>query len=821
MTLAPRSAKVAFRVAIDLTLFSPLGPTGRLNRLPGGLTLEVGEELFRAEVVRPDILRLEVSRGQRFDPRPTHATAFEPLPEVAFGVEEGARQIVLATTELRLVLSRDELCFDVVRADGSLVLGSARDEQGRSLAYQRLNDAFAVARRAAPDDLILGLGEKTGPLDRRGRSYTLFNVDVLSPDVLLHSRLLGKEPPPDPESTTFDPYYTSIPFFMQAAFVNGALCAGGSFIDNGGLGRFDFEDDNRIAFQFASGSYVEYVLAGPTLGRVIEAYTFLTGRLELPPLWSLGHHQCRWHAYTDRELVALGREYRARGIPCDSLWLDIEHMDGYRVFSFHDERFPEPERTFAELRADGFRCVPIVDPGVKLEPGNAVFDAGEEGGHFCKTEAGALYEGRVWPGRTVFPDFSRPATRAFWSELVRGHAERGFAGIWNDMNEPATGAIEPFGMRFDRDGENHPHERFHNQYGLLMALATHDGLRAARESERPFVLSRAGSAGIQRVAAQWLGDHSSSWDHLGMGLPMALGLGLSGQPFVGGDVPGFAGVATPELAARWFEYAALTPFCRCHHQIDLPDHYPWSFGAEVERCAREMLTLRYRLLPYLYAAFLEASRTGAPVQRPLLYEFPHEPLAAGVEDQFLLGSALLVAPVLEPGVKSRHVYLPRGTWIDWHAGTVHQGPVSLEVRAPLGRVPLFVRGGAVLPLWPSAPPSTLGYAPESVELKVAVPLEDGIFTSVLYEDDGISTEYRDGASYLTELTLERRGGRLTLRGVTSGRGFEGFRRAELVVSFLGKNPLDLWLNGASHAVRAEPLGFAYLNEGFDIVARVA
>jgi alpha-glucosidase len=739
---------------------------------------------------------------------------------VSWELEEHPDSLVLRTEALRLELARDELCFDVTRSDGSLVLASARDAEGGSLAYRVLNDSFAVARRASEDDLVLGLGEKTGPFNRRGRSYTLFNVDVLSPGVLAHSRLLAGEPEPDPEGTSFDPYYTSIPFFLHARARAGRLETAGCFIDNGGLGRFDFEASDRLTFEFSSGSYVEYVLGGSTPAEVLEAYTFLTGRPELPPLWSLGHHQCRWHDYTDRELIELGREYRSRDIPCDALWLDIGHLDGFRVFSFHPERFPEPERTFASLAEDGFRCVTIVDPGVKREPGNALFDAGVAGGHFCKTEGGALYEGRVWPGRTVFPDFSRPATRELWSGLVRAHAERGVAGIWNDMNEPATGAIEPFGMRFDRDGENHPHERFHNQYALLMALATHAGLSAARPHERPFVLSRAGSAGIQRVAAQWLGDHSATWDHLRMGLPMALGLGLSGQPFVGGDVPGFAGIATPELAARWFEYAALTPFCRCHHAVDLPDHYPWSFGAEVERVAREALKLRYRLLPYLYAAFLEASRSGAPVQRPLAFDFPDDPHAVAVEDQFLLGEALLVAPVLHAEREARHVYLPRGSWLDWHTGTTHRGERLVEVRAPLGRVPLFARGGAILPLWEEAPATTRGFLPERLELAVCVPSEDGRRTSVLYEDDGLTTAYRQGSSYLTRLECERHAGLLRIRGTTTGAGFPGFRRESLRVRFCGAAPKQVKLNGVPVILDEATFVFPHRNESFELLARI-
>ncbi len=808
-------------MSIDLEHFSPLGRVGPLTRLAQGFALEVGEERFKVEVVRSDILRLAVSRAGAWDERPTFATAFEAPRGVRWDFEENRSRATLTTDELELCVERDEFHFEVRRRDGTHVVRSARDVSGRSLAYQELNDAFALVRAAAADDPILGLGEKTGPFNRRGQSYTLFNVDVLSPNVHRHHRLIGSEEPPDPEGTDFDPYYASIPFYLHGAPAAGTLAFAGSFFDNGWLARFDFEAQDALEIQFAGGAYVEYVLAGPRVPSVLEAYTFLTGRPALPPIWALGHHQCRWHAYSDAELVALGREYRRRGIPCDALWLDIEHMDGYRVFSFHPERFPEPERTFATLRAEGFRAVTIVDPGVKREAGDRVFDAGVRGNHFCKTETGTLYEGRVWPGRTVFPDFTREETRAFWSELIAGHAGRGVAGIWNDMNEPATGGIEPFGMRFDRDRADHPHERFHNQYALLMALATHEGLTAARPDERPFILSRAGSAGIQRVAAQWLGDHSASWAHFGMGLPMTLGLGLSGQPFVGGDVPGFAGTATPELAARWSEYAALTPFCRCHHQIDLPDHYPWSFGPEVERVARDALELRYRLLPYLYGAFFEASRSGAPVQRPLVFDFQDDARAAAIDDEFLLGDALLVAPVLRAGADRRSVYLPHGTWFEWHSGRAHRGGRTLDVSAPLGKLPLFLRGGCAVPLWETAPPTTLGHAAERIELLLVVPHEDGRRTSVLYEDDGISHAHRDGRYLLTRIELERRGPTIVVHGTTTGAHFDGFARKELALVFRGVVPKNVRLNGRPVTLTRGALTFAHVDEPFELVGDIA
>ena len=807
---------------IDSEHFSTLGAIGRAERTPLGFGVPVGDELFRAEVIRPDVLRLELSRKRRLSDRPTFATEFVRPEVAAFELHEMGAELRLRTAALELVLTGPALHLDVFRSDGSSVLRSARDAQGDSLGYRMLNDAIQVSRVAAPRDAIFGLGQKTGRFDRRGRAFTLWNVDVLSPGVLAKNRLLEDAPTLDAESTSFDPYYTSIPFFCHGVRRDDSLPAAGFFLDNGYPSRFDFTREDTYRYELSGGAYVEYLFAGPRLPDILEAYTFLTGRARLPPLYALGHQQCRWHAYDETSLLALARAYRERNIPCDALWLDIEHMEGHRVFSFHRERFPEPERTFETLAADGFRVITIVDPGVKLEPGNAIFDEGKARNLFCKTESGGLYEGRVWPGRTVFPDFVKEETRAFWAELVRAHAERGVAGIWNDMNEPATGVIEPFSMRFDRDGANDPHERWHNQYALLMALATRDGLLAARPRERPFVLSRAGSAGIQRVAAQWLGDHSATFEHLAMGVPMSLGLSISGQPFVGADVPGFAGVATPELAARWFEYAALTPFCRCHHQIDHPDHYPWSFGPAVETVARRALEFRYRLLPYLYAAFVRASETGEPVQRPLVLDFQDDARAAEIDDQYLLGDALLVAPVLEAGRRARSVYLPPGGWFEWASGAPFSGERNVEVAAPLGRVPLFVRAGSVLPLLERAPATTFGLAPERLELHVFPPHESGHGRGgLVQEDDGITTAHGEGAYLRTDLALERVGEELRLRARTTGLGYAEHRCSLFRIVLHGAQALAATLDGQPVRFERGTLDIARDRRGWELVIRIA
>lgn len=804
------------RSGVQSTHFVPLGAVGRVTRDERSVLIALGDVFLRVDVIRSDILRLKISQAGRFDEAPTFAAAFAMPPPVRFELRESPERVEVATERLTLIVRCSDAALDVYRHDGTPVLESERDEAGRSIGYLSLNDSFVVSRRARKSDAVFGLGQKTGAFDRRGRSFVLWNLDVLAPNALRQNRLFERDLNASGKSPDFDPYYTTIPFFQHAREAGDGLAVAGFFVDNAYKANFDLTQPELIRFQFWGGQYTEYVFAGPDLPSILEAYTFITGRMRLPPVYALGHHQCRWHDYTQDDVVALGRRYRKSELPCDVLWLDIGHMDGYRVFSWHPQRFPDVPRLLTELERERFRCITIVDPGVKYEAGYALFEEGRSRDLFCKTESGQVYSGEVWPGRTAFPDFSKAETRGWWAELNAAHVGLGLAGVWNDMNEPATGDVDPFAMRFDRDGANHPHERYHNQYGLLMALATEQGLLSGRPEQRPFILSRAGFAGIQRVAAQWLGDNCSSWEHLVLGLPMAFGMGVSGQAFIGADIPGFSSNATPELAARWFEYGALTPFCRCHNERGNQDHYPWSFGQDVERVARAALRLRYQLLPYLYACFLRTAASGEPVQRPMVWDFPNDGDARTRDDQYLLGPALLVAPVLTQGARERWLHLPAGTWYDWHSGDKHVGPSRLHVAAPLGRTPLFARGGFVVPLWNPAPASTFGFFPDSIELHVFVPDTDGTQLSVLYEDDGVTLSHLTGRYLRTDIELTRRARQLLLRATVAGGGYPEHRRAELRLVFHGLTSAQVRLRGAWHPLVNGTLTLANSGQDFEL-----
>lgn len=778
-----------------------------------GVRARLHGEVLEVDVVRADVVRLRISRGGRFDEHPTYAVEVDPLSEPApFGVELAGDAARLRTEALVVTVGLDPFRIDVHRSDGTAVVETAVDGEGRPWAYATLNDAFVVRRRCQGADAFYGLGEKTGRHNRRGRDFTLWNTDVISDDSTAEFRA-GRspdDPRSDQRSTEFDPYYVSIPFLYHHDLTTGAMA--GSFVDNGYRATYDLTGREEYSFHFSGGHYVEYVFAGPRMPAILEAYTWLTGRMSLPPLWSLGYHQCRWHTYTQHDVAALARRFRELDLPCDVLWLDIEYMDGYRVFTWHPERFPDPDALLRDLDDLGFRMITIVDPGVKREPGYWVYDQAVERDVLCRTEGGDLYTGQVWPGETAFPDFVREEARAWWGELNADHVRSGIAGIWNDMNEPATGVIDPHAMRFD--GGRESHARRHNSYALLMAMGTVDGLRAALPDQRPFVLTRAGSAGIQRYAAHWTGDNQSRWDHLRLSVAMVAGLGVSGQPFAGSDIGGFQGDSSPELFLRWMQYGVLTPFCRNHSEIANVDQYPWSWGETILGHVRDALRLRYRLLPYLYAAFCEAHETGAPVQRPLVYAHQDDPVVADLDDEYLLGRDLLVAPVLEPGQTARQVYLPEGEWLDWHTGERHAGRSFLLVGTPMDRIPVFVRAGAVVPMWGDVPASTAGHHPDLVELHVHVPSEDARETSVLCEDDGLTVAAEHGARLRTTVTLTRRGSSVELRGDVDGDGFPELARRTLRLVLHGAAPERVVVDGRPTRVTGGRVELANAGEPF-------
>jgi alpha-glucosidase len=573
-----------------------------------------------------------------------------------------------------------------------------------------------VVKRRAPGERFFGCGERTSGLEKTGSHQVFWNID-----------------PPQGHTASFNNLYTSIPFVVS--LVDGR--AHGVLFDSTHRVEIDLAkaDPERVTYSAAGGDLVYYVILGPTPAAVLDRYTALTGRTPMPPRWALGNQQSRWSYMDEGELRRIAGEFRARGIPCDVLYLDIEYMDGYRVFTWDAERFPDPPGMIASLAEDGYRVVTIVDPGVKADTAFDVYREGRARGFFCLTRDGDEYQNVVWPGICAFPDFSNPDVREWWGSLHAGLLDAGVAGVWCDMNEPALFVPRQSTMPDDvvhrGSGRARHHVEVHNAYGQWMAQAAREGLERLRPERRPFVISRAGYAGLQRHALQWTGDNSSWWEHLWMGMPQLQNLGLSGIAWCGVDIGGFFGDCDGELLARWTEFGIFQPFCRNHSAMGTVAQEPWAFGEPWESICRDMLRLRMRLLPYLYTAFEECHRTGAPVLRPLLFEFPDDPVTYKADDEFMVGAALLVAPITRPGLEYRHVYLPAGTWAHWWTGELVSGPAHVLAHAPLGRPAVYVRANTPVPLG-----DPIMHTGEASGLTWRVSVAPGAGSAPLYEDAG-------------------------------------------------------------------------------------
>jgi alpha-glucosidase len=700
----------------------PLASLGKVIQWQAGAgNLEVVTEdgRLRFDFLTPGLLRIRATRGKTFPALFSYAVVETDWPGAQTSWNESEEQLTFAS---------DILLVRVEKADGRFAIfrsGQCLLQEARPLTWE--GEACTAQFSSRPDGEMYGLGEKAAGLGRKGKSWTLWNRDPQTYD-------LGDEP-----------LYSSIPFWLEMQ--QGKAC--GFFLDSTFRATFDFGSSDRTMDRIAvdGGEFRLYVLSEPTFPGVLAQYASLTGHMPLPPLWSLGYHQSRWSYETAEEVRRVARELRQRRIPCDAIHLDIDYMDGWRCFTWDRHRFPDPAGLIAELRTQGFHAVPVVDPGIKAEKGYPIDDEGVRLGMFCTLPDGTVYRRPAWPGWCHFPDFTNPPVREWWGSLYRGLLDDGVTGVENDMNEPAdlAGSQPPPFLRHAREGKLSDHRECHNIYGMQMARATYEGLQRLRPDDRPFLITRSTFAGGQRYGATWTADNQSSFTHLRLSLAMILSLGLSGFPFAGCDIGGFAGSCSGELLTRWTQLGSFFPFFRNHCAKGYPHQEPWVFGEPFESACRKAIELRYQLLPYLYAAFDQAHRQGLPIVRPLFFEWPEDDRTRD-ESEFLCGDSLLVAPIMEEGAVAREAYLPAGRWFAYEGGQAMEGNNAQRVGAAIDHIPLFVKAGAVIPCWPAQ--QFVG-DPLPGEMRFRVYAGSG--ESLLYEDDGLTPDYQRGAFRRTRI----------------------------------------------------------------------
>lgn len=704
--------------------------------LPGGIQVSANGTILQITALRDDVLRVRASHDAAL-PEDASWAVLPAAREASVSVIPEANGF--ETKTLRVVVSPD-LRITVSDLDGNVI-----QQDAAPIWWQ--GHAFTIAKQDHIDSHFFGLGDKTGPLDRAGEAFTLWNTDAF-----------GWQ-----EST--DPLYKAIPWFIE----DRGGRAFGMLLDNTFRTFFDFgrQDPHQYTISASDGPVDYYLVYGPDPKHVVETYAWLTGPTPLPPLWTLGFQQSRYSYYPESRVREIAHRLRADHIPADAIYLDIDYQDHYRPFTVDRQRFPHFEQMISDLAKDHFHTVLIVDLHIANYPGHNYYpyDSGIAGDHFVKNPDGSIYTGVVWPGPAVFPDFTQQSTRKWFGTLYKNFVNDGVAGFWDDMNEPSVFNVPTKTMpddvehRIDEPGfkpRTATHLEIHNVYGMENSRATHDGLLTLRPNERPFVLTRASYAGGQRYAATWTGDNSSTWNHLRLCVPQIVNLGLSGFGMTGADVGGFAGTPQNDLLTKWIEVAAFQPIDRDHTAIGTGDQEPWVGGPAAEAIRRHFIDERYKLMPYLYTTAEEMSRTGLPINRPLFLEFPHatkdgHPLDLDAPGEFLVGPDVLVAP--PPYFDELDKYLlalPSGPWYDYWTGQRVDSRKHIMIQPELAKLPVYVRGGSIIPIAPLR---------QSTEEKPVGPLTLRVYPGHgcrgdIYQDDGNTFNYLKGEFFRQHFTCD-------------------------------------------------------------------
>ena len=593
-------------------------------------------------------------------------------------------------------------------------------------SYDFGGNIVKMSKVSKDGECFYGLGDKATQSNLKGKRLENFATDQYA------------------FSKDQEPLYKVVPFYIGLQKKQ----AYGIFFDNTFRTNFDFchERRNITSFWAEGGEMNYYFIYGPQMQNVVTTYTDLTGKPELPPLWALGYHQCKWSYFPESNVKAITSKFRELQIPCDAIYLDIDYMEGFRCFTWNKEYFPDPKRMVAELADDGFKTIVIIDPGIKVDKEYWVYKEALANDYFCKRADGPYMKGKVWPGDCNFPDYTHPEVRAWWAGLFKELiSDIGVKGVWNDMNEPAVMEVPnktfPMDVRHDYDGNPCSHRKAHNIYGMQMARATYHGVKRFAYPKRPFVITRAAYAGTQRYTSSWTGDNVATWEHLWIANIQVQRMCLSGMGFTGSDIGGFAEQPSGELYARWIQLGVFHPFCRTHSSGDHGDQEPWAFDEEVIDITRKFVNLRYQLLPYLYTMFWQYIEEGIPMLKPLVYFDQDDIQTYYRNDEFIFGNQILVCPILEPNSLGRRMYVPRGKWYNYWTNEMISGGKEMWVDTKFDQIPIFVKAGAVIPKYP-----VQQYVGELDfdELTLDLYFNEGKEKSVVYEDAQDGYDYKKG-----------------------------------------------------------------------------
>ena len=641
------------------------------------------------------------------------------------GVTEEKDFYQIKTSKLLCRIQKLDMRVSIFDLNENLIL---EDELGFHWeeSFEYGGNIVKMSKASKDGECFFGLGDKATQLNLKGKRLENFATDQYA------------------FSKDQEPLYKVVPFYIGLQNKQSY----GVFFDNTFRTHFDFchERRNVTSFWAEGGEMNYYFIYGPKMEDVVTTYTDLTGKPELPPLWALGYHQCKWSYFPEAKVKEITSKFRELQIPCDAIYLDIDYMDGFRCFTWNKEYFPDPKKMVAELAKDGFKTVVIIDPGIKIDKDYSIYKEALEKDYFCKRADGPYMKGKVWPGECNFPDYTNPVVREWWAGLFKELiSDIGVKGVWNDMNEPAVMEVPnktfPMDVRHDYDGNPCSHRKAHNIYGTQMARATYHGIKRFAYPKRPFVITRSAYSGAQRYTSSWTGDNVASWEHLWIANIQVQRMCLSGMGFTGSDIGGFAEQPSGELYARWIQLGVFHPFCRTHSSGDHGEQEPWAFDEEVIDVTRKFVSLRYQLLPYLYTMFWQYIEEGIPMLKPLVYYDQDDIQTHYRNDEFIFGNQILVCPILEPNSLGRRMYIPRGQWYNYWTNESVKGGKEVWVDTKFDQIPIFVKAGAIIPKYPVQ--QYVGEL-EFDELTLDLYFKEGKEKSVVYEDAQDGYDYKKG-----------------------------------------------------------------------------
>lgn len=710
---------------------------------------------FRISVYSDNVIRVQFSKESKLETF-SYSLVNNELPNFSdFQISESQNKIFINTSTIHSEINLQSFGVIFKNKNGEII---NEDLQGKGLGTQILGDKITVYKKLQEGEKFVGLGEQLGNLNRTGTVVTNKNTDNYKYD--------------DPRI----PMYVSVPFFM--GFHHNQIY--GIYFDNSFRSVFNFGASNTrfSSFAFDGGDLDEFFIYDDSVEKILQHYTSLTGRMELPPKWSIGYHQSRCSYFPENQVLNIATNFKNKKIPIDCVVLDADYLHQYEPFRINTERFPDMKKLSAKMREMGIELTASVNPGIKIDSTYFAYKSGLKNDVFLKYEDGEIYKTEIYPNLNLYPDFSSPKTRNWWSENMKICQDVGINGYWNDMNEPAiNGQAMPDNVVFDCDGKKSNSLEMQNYYGFLMARSSYESLKKFGGNKRPFILTRSGFAGIQRYSAVWSGDNQAKDEHILLGCLLNNQLGLAGIPFVGPDLGGYIGDGNKDLYKRWIEVGVFSPFLRNHREYFANANEPWAYGEEAEAISKSYIGFRYRLLPYLYSKFYETSQTGIPISRSLCINFPFDEKVYSIDNQnnFLFGDAFLVVPVMSKET-SKKIYLPEGTWYDFFSDEQWSGNKVYNKDLPNFRIPIFVKESSIIPMQ-SQIYSTKEQPENTLQIHIYFGKKDNHF--VYYEDDGESLDYQKGNFYKREMVFDSKNNQLIFNK-PEGKFDVNFKKMKLI-----------------------------------------